>query len=383
MNDKKEPELHRVSGKKVIKVSRSDEDKKREETFTTLGLALANMDIINPSILAASQVASVIEKIGKKQMEQINRIVNNPAIQASFQMNELLKSSLANTFSVNQSLFAEVIKTQTLAYKSISNLFSAQTLELIRSIAYIQNSLGRLSDFVSLASLSISKNHQNNLFAVLDKVNITSNSFAVLINSLKLFEQQKIDIILQKVEIPAFSFQSTIYSVDEYCREIRPRHIDKEIEEQTQYVSKEGTRIGMSVEVYLEKLNPELVDIRRGVWDTFNSNSPDRFRQSAHSMRELLRLVLSQAAPDHVFTPEEIMRYGVDGRITRKMRMKKILGPEMDSNLVKFNDDLCSSINSLYDLLSAIAHTGKRKGEKIRAALIAGDALIVSLLSEE
>ena len=364
-------------------MNRSDEDKKREKPSPTLELALANIDIINPSILAASQAASSIEKIKKEQLEQINRIVNNPAIQATIQMNELLKSSLANTCSVNQSLFAEIIKTQTLAYKSISNLFSAQTLELLRPIAYIQNSLGRLSDFASLASLSISRNHQNNLLAVFDKINSTSNSFAVLINSLKLFEQQKIDIVLQKVEIPAFSFQSTIYSVDEYCREIRPQHIDKEIEEQTQYVSKEGARIGMSIEVYLEKLNPELVDIRRGVWETFNSDNPDRFRQSTHSMRELLRLVLSQAAPDHLFTPEEISEDGANGKITRTMRVKKILGSETDSNLVKFNDGVSSCVNSLYGFYSDVAHTGKRKDEWIRTAIIAGEAFIVTLLSEK
>lgn len=361
----------------------SDKRNKRVNHSPTLELALANIDTINPSILMASQTAFSIEQIKKEELEQINRIVKNPAIQASIQMNELLKSSLANTFSVNQSLFAEIIKTQTSAYNSISTLFPSQTLELLRSIAYIQNSLGRLSDFASLTSLNISRNQQNNFLAVLDKTNSTSNAFAALVNSLKLFEQQKIDNILQKVEIPAFSFQSTIYSLDEYCREIKPQNIDKEIEEQTQYVSKEGARIEKDVEIYLDKLNPELVVIRRGVWEAYNSNNPDRFRQSTHSMRELLRLVISQAAPDHLFTLEEISESGNNGKITRKMRVKKILGSETDSNLVKFNDGVSSCVNSLYAFYSDVAHTGKKKDERIRAAIIAGEALIVSLLSEK
>lgn len=361
-------------------MNRSDGDKKRENPPSALGLALASRDIINPSILAASQAAFPIEK---EQLEQINKILNNPIIQASIQMNELLKSSLANTCSINQSLFAEIIKTQTSAHNLISTLFPSQTLDLLRPIAYIQNSLERLSDFTSLTSLSISRNQQNNFLAVLDKINSTSNSFAALANSLKLFEEQKIDSILQKVEIPAFSFQSTIYSLDEHCQEIKPRNIDKEIEEQTQYVSKEEARIGTDVEIYLGKLNPALVNIRRGVWETYNSDNPDRFRQSTHSMRELLRLVLSQAAPDHLFTSEEISRDGVDGKITRKMRVKKILAPETDSNLVKFNNGVVLCVISLYNFFSDVAHTGKQKDEKIRTALIAGDALIVSLLREK
>ena len=64
-------------------MNRSDEDKKREKHSSALGLALADIDIINPSILAASQAAFPIEK---EQLEQINKILNSPIIQASIQM---------------------------------------------------------------------------------------------------------------------------------------------------------------------------------------------------------------------------------------------------------------------------------------------------------
>ncbi|HLG14838.1 MAG TPA: hypothetical protein VJH03_10105 [Blastocatellia bacterium] len=91
----------------------------------------------------------------------------------------------------------------------------------------------------------------------------------------------------------------------------------------------EALRTGVLDELdsVLNKIDPHLLEIRRGAWSALASGQPDSLRQAAHSARELLEQVLKQAAPDDEvkgkpgFQPDRSSKNGV----TRKMRLKLVM----------------------------------------------------------
>ncbi len=89
----------------------------------------------------------------------------------------------------------------------------------------------------------------------------------------------------------------------------------------------------------LKELNPEYVKMRQGAWDTLSSGGPDSFRQSISSIRELLRQVIDQLAPN-------------EG--TRKEKVKKILSSSTGGELC---DAIANVVDKLYSLQSAKYHT--------------------------
>jgi hypothetical protein len=75
------------------------------------------------------------------------------------------------------------------------------------------------------------------------------------------------------------------------------------------------------------KIDPHLVEIRRGAWSSLASNHPDSLRQAAHSGRELIDQVLKTGAPSaeitsrNGFVPDKTSKDGV----TRKMRIRHLM----------------------------------------------------------
>lgn len=110
------------------------------------------------------------------------------------------------------------------------------------------------------------------------------------------------------------------------------------------------------LEEILVRVSPRLAVMWVGAWETLDGNSPDRFRQAAHSVREVLAQMLHTLAPDEAFTAEE-RRNGPDKRPSRKMRFKKALGVNGSKGGAELMENLCRTIDSTYDTLSGIAHT--------------------------
>jgi DNA-binding MarR family transcriptional regulator len=103
------------------------------------------------------------------------------------------------------------------------------------------------------------------------------------------------------------------------------------------------------------ELGPNYIAMWQGCWAVLRSDSPHRFSQAAHSGRELLIQFLAKRAPDTAFDVKEIKLYGYEGKITRKMRVRKILENGNDSaiNLV---DALTRALEETYGRLVAICH---------------------------
>ena len=120
----------------------------------------------------------------------------------------------------------------------------------------------------------------------------------------------------------------------------------------------------------LTELNPDLVDKWRGSWQALIDTNPDRLSQAASSYRELIRIVLDELAPDVEVDPS-------DNRSKRKMQVRQVLdGCERD-----FAVTLVEGLPKLYGFLSKAVHTSYRNEVAVQAALMAGDGLLLMLLS--
>ena len=125
-----------------------------------------------------------------------------------------------------------------------------------------------------------------------------------------------------------------------------------------------------SLDELLTELNPDLVDRRQGSWLVLGDTNPDRLSQAAFSYRELIRMTLDELAPDIRVDPSE------QGS-KRKRQVRQVLsGREGD-----FAIALVEGLSKLYDFLNKSAHTSYRNEVAVQAALMAGDGLLLMLLS--
>lgn len=125
-----------------------------------------------------------------------------------------------------------------------------------------------------------------------------------------------------------------------------------------------------TLKILLTGLNPELVERWEGSWQVLRGSNPDRLSQAAFSYRELIRMVLDELAPD-----VEVDRSQQGSK--RKMQARQVLeGREGD-----FAGAMVDGLPRLYDFFSKSAHTSYRNEVAVEAGLMAGDGLLLMLLS--
>lgn len=112
---------------------------------------------------------------------------------------------------------------------------------------------------------------------------------------------------------------------------------------------------GSQLDEVFRALGPNYIAMWHGGWMVLDSQSPDRIRQAAHSGRELLMQVLAELAPDSVFNVAEIKKYGYQGKVTRKMRVKKILAGGSDS-VVGWAEAIAKALEETYNRFTAVSH---------------------------
>lgn len=110
------------------------------------------------------------------------------------------------------------------------------------------------------------------------------------------------------------------------------------------------------IEERLAQVAPRLAPMWRGVWETLQGQSSDRYRQAAHSGREVLNQLLAIGAPDESFSADELAR-GHEGRATRKMRFRKIMVTAGSSkSAADMDESLANSVDWMYRRLSGVSH---------------------------
>ena len=137
------------------------------------------------------------------------------------------------------------------------------------------------------------------------------------------------------------------------------------------------TAISARLDMSLSQMGDRLVQARRGAWIAVRSNNPDKVRQAAHSMRELLREVLRQLAPDGAFSEEQIREEGHEGKVTRRMRVGHIA----QGSRGRFTTVLDAAVVDTYGILSRDAHKGDEDLEVLESIMAATEGLIGFLIA--
>ena len=112
----------------------------------------------------------------------------------------------------------------------------------------------------------------------------------------------------------------------------------------------------------LQRINPYLVQVRRGAWAALGAAPPDSLRQAAHSARELIDQVLKEGASDDeiraepTFTPDPSSSSGITRRMRLKHAMRKHRGKVSDSDL-KIVEEAATLVLAVDAKLTAMSHS--------------------------
>jgi hypothetical protein len=126
------------------------------------------------------------------------------------------------------------------------------------------------------------------------------------------------------------------------------------------------------LDALLEAIDPDLPPMRRGAWAALDSGSPDKLRQAAVSQRELVRQVFQSMFPDVPI---------IEGEPDSKLRARVVAALQSDS-AGDFALSMARAVVSLYRHLSKITHTNYKREQAVRATLIAGEGLLLFVLSQ-
>ncbi|MBA3331389.1 MAG: hypothetical protein H0T39_11095 [Actinobacteria bacterium] len=113
----------------------------------------------------------------------------------------------------------------------------------------------------------------------------------------------------------------------------------------------------------LRRLGGRFVRKWDGAWSALHSDSSDRFSQTAGSARELIIQLLAHLAPDWVFTKEEIAWHGDNGKVTRRMRIRRILTGTQSGKAEEWVEKIADILCAMHDFFVAEYHD---RGETIR-----------------
>jgi len=182
-------------------------------------------------------------------------------------------------------------------------------------------------------------------------------------------------------------FPSTPSSIKQKNSSTRPPVSQSHERKESMPVQTQSTHITALIQNFLEKINPDLEIKRSGAWQVLESGTQDGPSQATHSMREVIRQLLDNIAPESQIIKASWYRRPRDGApITRAMRIRyAITGTadvESESTLSLING-MAEAVNSMYAKLSAESHSDKRlKASTVRMYLNACESLIGLIATE-
>lgn len=135
----------------------------------------------------------------------------------------------------------------------------------------------------------------------------------------------------------------------------------------------------------LLKINPSLVEYRRGCWETFKKRGRDYIGQSSSSMRRLVDNLLRILAPTEKVVETEFFKNSpaakdVKGKPTRKARVYHIVRFNMKK--AEHLERLTKGFLEAYDNLSAWDHKPLQQDEFVYGVFVTIEGYLISILSE-
>lgn len=158
-------------------------------------------------------------------------------------------------------------------------------------------------------------------------------------------------------------------------------------------IAREDTEIDKSdisehqtkLDALLEKINPDLVEFRKGAWEAFNGKGKDYIGQASSSMRRLVDTLLREIAPSEKVTKADFFKTSPKtkddkNRPTRKARI--MFAIKWDQNKSNHLERLTNGFLESYGNLSAWDHVPLKKDSFVHGALITIEGYLISILSE-
>ena len=157
--------------------------------------------------------------------------------------------------------------------------------------------------------------------------------------------------------------------------------------ESTKPVSIPSTHTTVLIQSFLEQISPDLEIKRSGAWQALEGGTQDGPAQAAYSMREVLRQLLDNLAPEaDIQKAPWYKKPQKDPPVTRAMRIRYAITGTSDlesESTLSFINGMSEAVNSMYAKLSAETHGDKKpKISNTRMYLNACESLIGLIATE-
>ena len=116
----------------------------------------------------------------------------------------------------------------------------------------------------------------------------------------------------------------------------------------------------------LKKIDPDLVEIRKGCWRTFNAKEPDYIRQASSSIRGLVDTILRTTVPQKLPSRRDKIYHAVNYEAKKSEQLKRVVDGFLGA----------------YDNLSAWDHKPIKNDQFVQGVFIIIEGGLISLLSE-
>ena len=272
--------------------------------------------------------------------------------------NTILKSVdiIQKNFAPGMAQINEVVNKVGSAFHPITGAIVDLGLNIANANKLFEDSVIKRSNFLDLQKLSsISfdtiKEQQNSLISSLKK----ANNFENLITNPSI---SSIPMVATGLDIITRAMPTFPSSVDLPSLEaVRENYFLDESEINREHDKLDGI---------LKRIDPELVNTRRGCWGTFNARRPDYIRQASSSMRGLVDDLLRNIAPRKFSTRKDRIYYAVDYESKKAVHLERMTKAFLET----------------YDNLSAWDHKPTKNDEFVRGVFITIEGCLISLLSE-
>lgn len=159
----------------------------------------------------------------------------------------------------------------------------------------------------------------------------------------------------------------------------------KTINEKILITDSELVEYQKKIDDILFKIDPELVNYRRGCWEAFNKKGADYIGQSSGSMRRLVDELLRIIAPDNDVIKTDYFKNNKNAK-TDKGHPKRITKiyyvVNYDFNKAEHFKRLAKGFLESYDNLSAWDHNPQKDDDFVHGVFITIEGYLLSLLSE-
>lgn len=195
--------------------------------------------------------------------------------------------------------------------------------------------------------------------------------------------QIKSDLMVSN-QIISNGVNTVLRSLSTYPTEITLPNLEK-IHETSELTEERLTEHQKKLDEVLTKIDPLLVEYRRGCWDTFRKKGKDYVGQSSSSMRRLVDNLLRTLAPSEKVMEDAFFKCSplakdAKGKPTKKARVFHII--KFDHKKAEHLERLTKGFLEAYNNLPAWDHIPLQRDSFVHGVFVTIEGYLISILSE-